>query len=143
MTRHKGEEEVCQALSYNKNSCERKKSLGKLRLKGDYHHNMKMLETGDGDLIVVRRPGEGESCSIHDFLPCEFCLGFMKRWDLWKHQQACEYRPCTEANTGVNTHVQLKAKLMLTPSITGSDNERLNKIIAAMKNDSIAGCPSG
>ena len=62
----------------------------------------------------------------------------MKRWDLWKHQQACEYRPCTEANTGINTHVQLKAKLMLTPSIMGSDNERLNKIIAAMKNDSIA-----
>ena len=138
MTRHKGEDEVRQALSYNKKSCERKKSLGKLRLKGDYHHNMKMLETGEEDLIVVRRPGEGESCSIHDFLPCEFCLGFMKRWDLWKHQQACEYRPCTEANTGINTHVQLKAKLMLTPSITGSDNERLNKIIAAMKNDSIA-----
>ena len=123
-------------MSFKKNSSERKKCLTKLRLKGDYHHNMNVLETGDGEFIVVRRPGEEETCSIDDFLPCEFCLGFMKRWDLWKHQLTCEFKPTSTEHNG-KQQVQLKAKLMLAPSITGSNNEKLNKIVSAMKNDSI------
>ena len=141
MAKHKGEEEVRQAMTHHKNSSERKKSLTTLRLKGDYHHNMRSLETGDGELIVVRRPGENESCTIDDFLPCEFCLGFMKRWDLWKHQLTCEHKPCTEADDQANSknkQAQLKAKLMLAPSKTGSSNGTLNKIIGAMKIDSIS-----
>jgi hypothetical protein len=109
-TKHKDETEIARALPFSKNSCEWKKCLAELRLKGDYHHNMKVLETGDGDLIVVRRPGEDKSCSIHDFLPCEFCLGFMKRWDLWKHQLSCEFKPSTSTET--EAHV---GKQQVTP----------------------------
>ena len=82
MTKHKVECQVAEALLHKKNSPERKKRLTKLRLRGDYHFNMTTLETGEGELIVVRRPGQGESCTINDFLPCEYCLGFMKNWDL-------------------------------------------------------------
>ena len=101
---------------------------------------MKNLETGDGKFIVVRRPGEDETCSIHDFLPCEFCFGFMKRWDLWKHQLTCDYKPTstkTDGHSGKQQE-QLKAKLIVAPSITISNNERLNKIISAMKYDSVS-----
>ena len=98
---------------------------------------MNVLETGDGEFIVVRRPGEEETCSIDDFLPCEFCLGFMKRWDLWKHQLTCESKPTSMENNG-KQQVQLKAKLMLASSITGSNNKKLNKIVSAMKNYSIS-----
>jgi hypothetical protein len=53
-TKHKEEKEVAVALSFRKKSKERKKELTRLRLKGDYHHNMNMLETGEGELVVVR-----------------------------------------------------------------------------------------
>ncbi|CAB4044042.1 Hypothetical predicted protein [Paramuricea clavata] len=97
---------------------------------------MKILEIGGDELIVVRRPAEDETCTIDDFLPCEFCLGFMKRWDLWKHQLACEFNPKPQNEHG-NQQVQLKAKLMLAPTITGSEDEKLNRILSVMKNDPI------
>jgi hypothetical protein len=73
--------------------------LTRLRLKGDYHHNMNMLETGEGELVVVRWPGQDVRCNAEDFLPCEFCLGFMRRRDLWKHQLACEFKSKTLPST--------------------------------------------
>jgi hypothetical protein len=83
LTKHKGEEEVVSALGHRKNSSERKAILTKLRLQGDYHHNMNTLETGEGELITVRRPGQDETKkNVQDFLPCEFCLGFFRKWDL-------------------------------------------------------------
>ena len=136
-TKHKEEKEVAVALSFRKKSKERKKELTRLRLKGDYHHNMNTLETGEGELVVVRRPGQDVRCNAEDFLPCEFCLGFIRRRDLWKHQLACEFKSKTE-HSGKKQQVQRKAKLLIASAITGSNNERLNKIISAMKYDSIS-----
>ena len=138
MTKHKAESQVAEALLHNKNSPERKKRLTKLRLKGDYHFNMTTLETGEGELIVVRRPGEGESCTISDFLPCEYCLGFMKKWDLWKHQQSCEFKTGSECDRSGKQCVQQKAKLILAPATTGTNNVSLNRVLCSMKCDSIS-----
>jgi hypothetical protein len=55
---------------------------------------MNTLEMGEGELITVRRPGHGETKkNVQDFLPCEFCLGFFRKWDLWKHQASCPNKP--------------------------------------------------
>ncbi len=43
----------------------------------------------------------------------KFCLGLIIKWDLWKHQLTCEYKPHMETNEHNNKQVQLKAKLML------------------------------
>ncbi|CAB3999438.1 Hypothetical predicted protein [Paramuricea clavata] len=138
-TKHKEEKEVAVALPFRKKSKERKKELTRLRLKGDYHHNMNTLEIGEGELVVVRRPGQDVCCNAEDFLPCEFCLGFMRRRDLWKHQLACEFKSKTLAeHSGKKQQVQRKAKSLIASAITGSNNERLNKIISAMKYDSIS-----
>ncbi|XP_028397269.1 uncharacterized protein LOC114521069 [Dendronephthya gigantea] len=77
VTKHKMEEEVMSALAHKKKSSERRTILDKL-LQGDYHHNMNTLETGEEELIIVRRPGEDGKYRIEDFLPCEFCLGFFR-----------------------------------------------------------------
>lgn len=138
-TKHKSEEEVVKALSFRKNSSERKKQLAKLRLRGDYHHNMTTLETGEGELIVVRRPGQDMKCSVNNFLACEYCLGFIKHDELWKHQNACEFKPkSNESKKTARVQVQKQAKLMTISTITGSDNDKLNKIIAAMRMDEIS-----
>ncbi|XP_028418000.1 uncharacterized protein LOC114542728 [Dendronephthya gigantea] len=138
-TRHKDEADVVSALTYTKNSVNRKKALTKLRLQGDYHHNMNTLETGEGELIIVRRPGQDEKkCDIHDFLPCEFCLGFFRKWDLWKHHASCEYKSDVAVTNERKHQVQQTAKLLIAPTLTGSDNITLNKILSAMNRGEIA-----
>ena len=61
--KHQSEREVAIALSFNKGSTERKKHLEKLRLLGNYHHNLTVLETGKGELIVMRRPSSSSEKS--------------------------------------------------------------------------------
>ena len=56
-------------------SKERKCHLEKLRLLGNYHHNMSVLETGEGDLIVIRRPSPGEACMQMTFYHVSIVLG--------------------------------------------------------------------
>ena len=138
MTKHKAESQVAEALLHNKNLPERKKRLTKLRLKGDYHFNMTTLETGEGELIVVRRLGKGEFCTISDFLPCEYCLGSMKKWDLWKHPQSCEFKTGSECDRSGKQCVQQKAKLILAPATTGTNNVSLDRVLCSMKCDSIS-----
>ena len=65
------------ALGHRKNSSERKAILTKLRLQGDYHHNMNTLETGEGELITVRRPGQDETKKkSRTFFPASFVWVF-------------------------------------------------------------------
>ena len=66
--------------------------LEKLRLLGNYHHNLNVLETGKRELIVFRRPTSGKQCSPSDFLPCNYCLGFIRRQE-WKHVKLCKFKP--------------------------------------------------
>ena len=69
--KHQSEREVAVALSFSKGSTERKRHLEKLRLLGKYHHNLTVLETGKGELIVMKRPSSSsEKSSPEDFLPC-------------------------------------------------------------------------
>ena len=49
----------------------RQKEIVRLRLLGDYHHNLNVLCTKEGKLIVVRRPRSAADHS--DFLPCRAC----------------------------------------------------------------------
>ena len=136
--KHGNEREVAIALSYEKGSPQRLKHLEKLRLSGNYHHNLNVLETGSGQLIVVRRPSNTEKCNPDDYLPCTFCLGFIRRQDLWKHANNCQFKP-KDANNLKYQKVQAKAKILIMPSmcsIKGSSS-LLTKIVASMRSDDI------
>lgn len=52
---HKDEALVIKIAAYPKNSAQREKDLEKLRLMGNYYNNLKVLETGEGEFIPVRR----------------------------------------------------------------------------------------
>lgn len=69
-----------------------KKLLEKLRLLGNYHHNLTVLEVGKGELIVSRCPSTTKRCNPNDFLPCAHCLGFRRRQELWKHVKSCKFK---------------------------------------------------
>ena len=116
--KHQSEREVAIALSFNKGTKERKRHLEKLPLLGNYHQNLTVLETGKGELIVMRRPSSSaEKSSPEDFLPCPSCCSFLKRQDLWKHAKSCKFRPEHMKDAPKYQKVQRNAKLMLFPAI--------------------------
>ncbi len=84
-TTHHKVREVAIALSFNKGSPTRKNNL--------YHHNLTVLETGKEELIIKRRPPSDKRSDPDDFLPCEYCLAFIKQQELWKHMKSCKFKP--------------------------------------------------
>lgn len=140
--KHQSEREVAIALSFSKGSPTRKKHLEKLRLLGNYHHNVTVLETGKGELILKRRPTSAEKCIPDDYLPCNYCLGFFKRQELWKHIRACGAKPKDgNPNAPKYQKVQAKAKLLLLNSTMASssdNNNILSRLFSTMKRDEVS-----
>ena len=120
--RHKREREVRIALSFHKGSPNRKKQLEKLRLLGNYHHNLRVLQSKKGELIVSRRPSTSNRCNPNDFLPCSYCLGFIRRQELWKHVKSCKFKP-ENIETPKYQKVQEKSRLLLYPQEEDDDEE--------------------
>ncbi len=81
------ESEVAKALSFPKRSKKRRIPLEQLQNQGNYYHNIKVLETGRGEIVTWRQPTAGADNS--DFLPCPDCLTFFMKKDLWKHSKTC------------------------------------------------------
>ena len=136
--KHRSEREVAMAVSFNKGSPTRKKHLEKLRLLGNYHHNLTVLETGRGELILKRRPVSDEKCIPGDYLPCQYCLGFIKRQELWKHIKSCDSKP-EGYDTPKYQRVQAKARLLLpNPATCSSDTSSiLRRLFLTMKRDEV------
>ena len=75
LTHHKNEEDVARALGLEVKSPERKAILEKLRCLGDFHHNKNVEASGEGEVIVVRRPGQRDNGEAEQFVPCVYCFG--------------------------------------------------------------------
>ena len=136
--KHGNEKEVAIALSFKKGSPGRKKHFEKLRHLGNYYHNLTVLETRKGELIVFRRPSADEKCDPSDFLPCSYCLGFLKRQELWKHVKSCKFK-AKNIDTPKFQKVQETSKLLRYPAISGDSKSLcLSKIFATMKSDNVS-----
>jgi hypothetical protein len=76
---HPKEEHIVAALRFPSGSTERKAVWHKLRSQGNYHHNMTVMDIGQGELIVARKPNfSGHAHSPNEFLPCPYCRGFYR-----------------------------------------------------------------
>ena len=73
---HSNEMEVVHIASLPRNSKERQKEIKLLCNKGNYYHNLKVLSTGEEEIILVRRPGEADCFDLDHYGPCPYCLGF-------------------------------------------------------------------
>lgn len=100
VTVHSSEPEIASLPSVSKNqrgsSSEkivkrRKFVLDKYRNMGNFAHNVDVLKDRKGVLFVGRRP----SSLAHrpdDYLPCQFCLAFSVKQELWRHAKHCPFR---------------------------------------------------
>lgn len=60
-----------------------------------------MIESGQGELVIGRRPPVGSDYTASDYLPCQFCRGFYLRHLLWKHVVVCQLKPDGASTTNL------------------------------------------
>ena len=135
--KHSKEADVIAALKFPAGSAERKNVWHKLRSRGNYHHNMTVMDVGEGSLVVARKPNQsGRAIVADDFLPCRFCRGFYRRQELWKHTAACTENPHDSQST--TKFVQRNSKLMVLGALKSSNTSTmLNHVLATLRNDAI------
>ena len=84
--KHQSETAVAEAMAGSRNQQDTKFTL--LINRGNFQHNLRVLEDGKGEILLKRRPGRS-AIPIGRFLPCPGCFAFMLRTDLHQHQVVC------------------------------------------------------
>nr|XP_055059767.1 uncharacterized protein LOC129443291 isoform X2 [Misgurnus anguillicaudatus] len=132
------EPEIAAAYLLPKHSKDRKRLLEKLRNKGNYEHNQKVMANKSGPLKVRRRPVRSEiKLSAKTYVHCIYCKGLFVRKDLWRHTRRCPSKSSSESKaTG-------RAKVLVLADITESTfsqaiSPEVWKILAKMKNDDVS-----
>jgi len=82
--------EVVQTIAYPRRSKARRRALDKLCQEDNFHQ--RVLQAKSGQLIVMRRTEEDDNCLQDVYLPCIYCLGVVKKNDLWRHKIACKLK---------------------------------------------------
>ncbi|XP_059900285.1 uncharacterized protein LOC132451691 isoform X2 [Gadus macrocephalus] len=129
--KHSNETDVARAFSFRPGSKQRKTLLESLRNKGDWQHNIKVLEEGNGEIVTWRQPTE--KASVQDYLPCEHCYAMFKRTELWRHGRSCGERN-RETEKGKRRRVQ-KASSQLLPIMESAGG--VTKVIHTMLQDNV------
>lgn len=88
LLRHHTEKEVAAITSLPPKSKTRMQLLDKLRRKGDYYHNIRVLQKGKGQIVTCRQPTVNSK--VEDFSPCTVCFGFFHKADLFRHEKMCQ-----------------------------------------------------
>jgi len=119
ITKHRREPEVMQLMSLK--GVAKRQAMTRLRNLGNHAHNCAVLTAGVGEFVVTYRPKE--PTSAHQYVPCETCLGYLTRKELWRHR-------CPLKKTKTKGRVAEKASLLL-PTPSGLMPE-LNRLISGM-----------
>lgn len=88
---HHDKVDVAQAISLPKGSLERRKQLDYIRNRGNYAHNVAVLESGRGELVPFKRPNK--DAQGKDFMHCAYCQALFTRKVLWRHMRICKLKP--------------------------------------------------
>lgn len=133
--RHKTEKEVAKAVSHPKYSKKRHLIFDQLRHKGDYSHNVSVLQTGQGEIVTFRQPSE--EVSPHEYLPCNYCYAFFRKRDLWKHEAFCKKKNGPpHKKSGKRNRVQSAASCLIPKGAHVTD--RCSKILDRMMHDEVS-----
>ena len=139
---HRNEREVLQITAINCKTEDgrkrRKLELDRLRFRGDFYHNMKVLATG-GELKVWRRPSPDEVVSHDQFKPCMYCFAFVQKHELWRHTASCPMND-KKGNTS-NRKLQHESDMILfgsSDALLGQHPALSEGVLSSMKGDEIA-----
>ena len=106
-------------------------ALRKIQFSGIYKHNVGVLQKNTGVLIVGRAPATTREAS--DYLPCEFCLQFFIRRELFRHCEGCDFRNPDTLGSGVSA-----GRALLYGSVSdGSDTAVMQTVFSRMRDDKL------
>ncbi|XP_064648758.1 uncharacterized protein LOC135500969 [Lineus longissimus] len=128
---HKEESEV-QRCEMIKDQSERNAQFAYLRNLGNYLHNTDVIRNGKGTLVVAYRPQI--STPYTDYVPCEYCLAFYVKSDLWKHVRRCNM--ATKKEPRKHSRVVESARMLL-PSAPGV-SEGVKEILCSLSHDEVS-----
>jgi len=84
---HSQEEEVQNWASLDpvKDKEERRTQLLDMKCLGNHEHNLRVLENNEGNLWVVRAPGNNQDAHYSQYVPCHLCLVWFAKSQLYRH----------------------------------------------------------
>ena len=140
---HKIEQEVIQFDDLNSKVPEQmklwEKMIEKLRLRGDFLHNLQVLQCG-GDLKILRRSIPIDDLTYKDYTPCTDCLGFVLKHELWRHTKSCQFCEKSESESKFG-RIQAESEIVLYGSVKGFSNNHTDlcddSVLTIMKRDFI------
>lgn len=134
-THAKTSSEVAQVLALPKTSERRKKMLTKLRNRGNFKHNMKVLASGSG-LIKVKRKSK-KKYDKEKYVHCMYCQGLYLRKDLWRHAKNCLSKPAE-----TDEHPGKKRVLSMATMVDSAQCQQISqgvwKLLTVLRDDDIA-----
>ncbi|XP_012735507.2 M-phase phosphoprotein 8 isoform X1 [Fundulus heteroclitus] len=135
--KHVEEPDVAHAMHFPKGSKVRQTLLDQIRDKGKCKNNCDVSKSVEGE-IVTKNQLKKPTISVRDFLPCQYCLAFYRKTDLWRHERTCKTRKGDQKSpekikrfTGCSSVSDL---LPMSEFLTGSCKE----IIQIMHQDDIS-----
>ncbi|XP_044027833.1 uncharacterized protein LOC122864451 isoform X2 [Siniperca chuatsi] len=134
---HRNEEaDIAEVFALPLYSKERNRLLDKLRNRGNYKHNEKVLKTHRGELKVRRRK-PNMSTAAKTYALCLYCKGMYSRKDMWRHMQKCSSKKSSEPPRRGKSKV-----LTLVVAAESTDPKEISadvrKILKKLKKDEIA-----
>ena len=122
LRKHQDEREMFSFLSATKE--DKITEFKKLRNAGDHLHNIKVLKSGQGEIVTQRKLKNNESDS-NQFVPCSICLGYFYKRDLWRHK-------CVTKNKIPKRQLVRSGQLLLPSNV---ENEGLAAIFSSLRAD--------
>ena len=89
---------------------------------------MKVLWIG-GELVVWRRSSVDMIGDCKDYLPCEHCLIFVTRNELWRHKKKCSLKKEGEDNANSVIHSELLLFSNRSDGVSEGTSEQLKRLV--------------
>jgi hypothetical protein len=98
---------------------------------GIYKHNLNVLRAQDGVLMVACSPARNHGAC--DFMPCQFCLQFFIKRELYRHCRECMFR--VGEGTGAISNGRALLDGSLTDNFQHTDKSMRSCVIKRMRID--------
>ena len=139
--KHSSNMEVARVLAIP-NQEEKERELTRLRGEGAFDHNLRVIEKGEGTILVARR--STVPTVVEDYLPCLHCKLFFIAKDICAHVKHCPFNNDDDvSNDDENRHrmIKIQCQMLLDgaarSNLSKEDKEFQEKIMAHMNEDNI------
>jgi len=102
---------------------------------GVFKHNSQVLQDGDGILIVARSPKLSRAAD--DFLPCQFCLQFYVKGELYRHCGTCRFRVAGSPDRGFLSAGRALLLGSLNSNVSRYQRDLQTHVISRMRTDRV------